>query len=131
MATTLHLNFGDIVFSSAVGRITVRSDASAVDISLHILSSTRENLVFSETYYPYSGTVALHDFASVIEAEMAQWAQPLATFRLTAKAIRTPSTIPSTDGPRDTSYHGIDNAPQRRPHRHFLLEKVGGNRASA
>lgn len=86
MATTLHLNFGDIVFSSAVGRITVRSDASAVDISLHILSSTRENLVFSETYYPYSGTVALHDFASVIEAEMVQWAQPLATFRLTAKA---------------------------------------------
>lgn len=87
MATSIHLNFGDIVFSSAVERITVRSAASAVDISLHILDDTGgENLVFSETYYPYSGTVALHDFASVIEAEMVQWAQPLSTFRLTAKA---------------------------------------------
>lgn len=88
MATSIHLNFGDIVFSSAVERITVQTAASAVDISLHILDGIGgENLVFSETYYPYSGTVALHDFASVIEAEMVQWAQPLSTFRLTAKAV--------------------------------------------
>lgn len=87
MATSIHLNFGDIVFSSAVERITVQTAAASVDISLHILDGTgAENLVFSETYYPYSGTVALHDFASVIEAEMVQWSQPLATFRLTAKA---------------------------------------------
>ena len=87
MATSIHLNFGDIVFSSAVERITVQTAAPAVDISLYILDGTGgENPVFSETYYPYSGTVALHDFASVIEAEMVQWAQPLATFRLSAKA---------------------------------------------
>ena len=93
MATTIHLNFGDIVFSSAVERITVQTAAPAVDISLHILDDTGENLVFSETYYPYSGTVALHDFASVIEAEMVLCEQPLARFRITAQ---------STDGTSDT-----------------------------
>ncbi len=85
MATSIHLNFGDFVFSSAVRRITVQTAAASVDISLHILSGTDPHLVFSETYYPYSGTIALHDFASVIEAEMTSWEQPLARFRITAR----------------------------------------------
>jgi len=93
MATLIHLNFGDFVFSSAVERITVQTAAPAVDISLHTLDGTGENLVFSETYYPYSGTVALQDFASVIEAEMVLCEQPLARFRITAQ---------STDGTSDT-----------------------------
>lgn len=86
MATSIHLNFGDLAFSSAVERITVRTAAASVDISLHILSGTAENLIFSETYYPYGGTVTLHDFASIIETEMSVWEQPLATFRLSAQA---------------------------------------------
>lgn len=92
MATKITLGFGDFVFSSAVERITVQTAASAVDISLHILDGTGETLVFSETYYPYSGTVALHDFASVIEAEMVLCEQPLARFRITAQSTDGTST---------------------------------------
>lgn len=85
MATSIHLNFGDIAFSSAVERIIVRTDAASVDISLYILSGDIENIIFSETYYPYGNLVTLHDFASIIEAEMSLWEQPLATFRLAAR----------------------------------------------
>ena len=86
MATSIQLNFGDLAFSSAVERITVNTSAASVDISLSILSGTVENPVFSETYYPYGGIVTLHDFASLIETEMSLREQPLATFRLTARA---------------------------------------------
>lgn len=86
MATSILLNFGDLAFSSAVERITVNTSAASVDISLFILSGTDENPVFSETYYPYGGIVTLHDFASLIETEMSLREQPLATFRLTARA---------------------------------------------
>ena len=44
MATSIHLNFGDFVFSSAVERITVQTSAASVDISLHILSGTDPHL---------------------------------------------------------------------------------------
>ena len=57
MATLIHPQLpGDFcIFSSAVERITVQTAAPAVDISLHTLDGTGlENLVFSETYYPYS-----------------------------------------------------------------------------
>lgn len=86
MATTIHLNFGDFTFSSAVEYVTVRTDAASVGIALHSLAAGFEDLVFSETYYPYNGSVTLHDLASIIEADMVNSEQSLAKYRIVATA---------------------------------------------
>lgn len=87
MATTIHLNFGTLAFSSAVERISVRTAAASVNVSLYAVdTSGSETAVFAETYYPYSENVTLHDFASIIEDEMAITGSPLQKFRIEAEA---------------------------------------------
>ena len=56
---------------------------------------------------------------------------PAAASDTPTESIRTPSIIPSHNGKRDTSYHGINDAPQRRPDRPFLLETQWRDSASS
>lgn len=85
MATKIRTNFGDFAYSAQVSSVRVETSGSWVDISLTINGYT-DNLVFTERYYPYNGSVTLHDLSSLIEETMRTWESILTKFTISATA---------------------------------------------
>lgn len=70
MATTILTTFPEVVASSQLERIDIRTDARRLRVGISPDDEDDDQFFFDEVYHPYQGHVVLHDLGSVLEQFM-------------------------------------------------------------